>query len=467
MRRIRQQPAPHRAPTLPSPSSRTPSLGSLTRSSSLTMMIDAQGPAMPLSPGPSSPTFTEDLSRFPSESLHSFSFAHQSEDLLHNRQNMLKRSFEFMKDRMGWSVASNAAIASAQARVTGDVETQNMLDLLSKAQLVGAGNLPNGDPSLPTGPLTGPADLSGENVFEKQFAPRSSSPDPIEGSAPQSPTTSAVASEALDKFGELDARPHLVSPSEGIQSGDSSRTHTNESGTTGKTTPPSSLRPSALKRTMTDTGHVSMQQKLIDVMATPYLAPEPARAEQLLSPATRQSFSAALAQPSGGSSAVHGHTTRWVPAAQAIFTTEAKPPWTILAANDLACLLFGVTKAEVRKMGILEVVQEERRAWLERKLQQGFIEDAGDGSESEITQPTPVIQTSSLLGARAGGITAKLLSKPNSRSQPPKPVGRRPATIHSGDPKPPKPGQGHHNANKSRGVLLCGDVVPIQVSAPV
>jgi protein-serine/threonine kinase len=126
-------------------------------------------------------------------------------------------------------------------------------------------------------------------------------------------------------------------------------------------------------------------------------------------------------------------------------------------------LLFGVTAAEVRKMGILEVVQEERRAWLVGKLQKGNHEDVGDGSESEIAQPVPVVQTSSLLGARAGGITAKLLSKPNSRSVTPK-AGRRPATIHSGDPKPPKPGQAHRQSSKSRGVLLCGDVVPIQVS---
>ena len=114
-------------------------------------------------------------------------------------------------------------------------------------------------------------------------------------------------------------------------------------------------------------------------------------------------------------------------------------------------------------MGILEVVQEERRTWLVGKLQKGMHEDVGNGSESEIAQPTPAVQTSSLLGARAGGITAKLLSKPNSRSQTPK-SGRRPATIHNGDPKPPKPGHSHGSNGKTRGVLLCGDVVPIQVS---
>ena len=464
LRRIRQQHNPIRAPTLPSPSSRTPSLGALTRTSSLTMM-ELHGQPVPLSPGPSSPTFTEDLSRFPSESLHSFSFANQSEDLIHSRQNVLKRSIEFMKDRMGWSAASSAGIASAQARVTGDVEMQNMLDLLAKAQLVGAGNLPNGDPTMPLGPLSGPAMISGENVFDKQFVPRTASPDPIERTPMLSSTDSIVKQTQRDE-GKDRAAPRLDSQPQGLdeegESENSSRTPTNESGTTAQPSPPSSRRPSGLKRTMTDTVQVSMHQKLMDVMANPFLAVEPLNQAKPSTSAPAQAFSPPVIPPSAVPSAVHGHATRWVPAAQAIFTTEAKPPWTIIAANDLACLLFGVTKAEVRKMGILEVVQEERRGWLEKKLQKGSPGDAGDGSESEISQPSPAVQTSNLLGSRGGGITAKLLSKPNSRSQTPK-NGRRPATVHSGDPKPPKPGLTHHNSNKSRGVLLCGDVVPIQV----
>ncbi len=465
LRRIRQQHNPVRAPTLPSPSSRTPSLGALTRSSSLTVMLDQHGQALPSPPGPGSPTFTEDLSRFPSESLHSFSFAHQSEDFLHNRQNVLKRSIEFMKDRMGWSVTSNAGIASAQARVTGDVEMQHMLDLLAKAQLVGAGNLPISDPTLPLGPLTGPATVSGENVFDKQFVPRTSSPEALDRTPLLSPTATVDLRAQKD---QSDERPTLSSTQrpqpagDGPESVNSSRTPTNESGTTAQTSPPPSRRPSGLKRTMTDTAHASMQQKLVDVMAKPFHVAESGNQKESTVSTSAQPFSPSLLPSHPIPPAIHGHATRWVPAAQAIFTTEARPPWTILAANDLACLLFGVTKAEVRKMGILEVVQEERRGWLERKLQKGHPEEVGDGSESEIAQPVPVVQTSSLLSGRAGGITAKLLSKPNSRSQTPK-NGRRPATVHSGDPKPPRPGHAHHSSSKSRGVLLCGDVVPIQV----
>ncbi|KAL2257394.1 hypothetical protein VTK26DRAFT_235 [Humicola hyalothermophila] len=464
LRRIRQQHNPIRAPTLPS-SSRTPSVSAVTRSSSLSLTIDTHHQPGPLSPAPHSPAFTEDLSRFPSESLHSFSFAHQSEDLIHSRQNVLKRSIEFMKDRMGWSVASNAAIASAQARVTGDAEMQSMLELLAKAQLVGAGNTAAGDVGLLTGPLTGPPAMTDANVFEKGFVPRTESPDPIDRTPLTSPTAPAPAPEPAESQGPKQpsgsasgTQRQAASGEAAVDSESSSRTPTNESGTTAQTSPPSSRRPSLLlKRTMTDTAQVSVQQRLLDAMAQPFLAGE---AEQT-QPTSSRPFSPVLSTTSATFPSVHGQPTRWVPAAQAIFTTESKPPWTILAANDLACLLFGVTKAEVRKMGILEVIQEERRAWLVGKLQKGMQDDTGDGSENEISQPTPAASSSTLLGSRAGGITAKLLSKPNSRSQTPK-AGRRPATVHSGDPKPPKPGQAHHPSNKSRGVLLCGDVVPIQ-----
>lgn len=431
--------------------------------------------------GPSSPAImTEDLNRFPSESLHSFSFAHQSEEFIHNRQNVLKRSIQYMQERVGRAAPPNPALASVQARVSGDIETQNMLDLLAKANLVGGDDL-----SLLRGPLTGPADNSADNVFEKTFIPRTESPEPYEA-----PSLSPAASPPSETLGpqhdvskdasldKLQDRPSLSAAMQGDEdSENSSRAHTNESGTTQKTTPPDSRRPSLLRRTFTDTVHASMQQKLMDAIAQPFVPGQSGHPDSLLSPAASQSFNSSSRSGTGQfASSVHGHSSRWVPAAQAIFTTEAKPPWTILAANDLACLVFGVTKAEVRKMGILEVVQEERRTWLEDKLKNGeFENDAGAESETDNTESKAV---SNLLGSRGGGITAKLLSKPNSRTQqqkakqqpqsPPPPKAtpvKRPETFHSGDWRPPRlSGGGHsnHKNNKSRGVLLCGDVVPIQ-----
>lgn len=460
LRRIRQQHPPSRAPTLPSSnaSSRSPSVVTLTRSTSMTAMLSSYSTTTAFSGPPTSPSFSEDLSRFPSESLHSFSFAHQSEDFLHNRQNVLKRSLEFMKDRMGLSMTSTqAGLASAQARVSGDVDAQHMLELLARAQVIGAGNLPNPNPSaIAAPPLTGPADLPAENVFEKQFSPRASisesvASDLAHASLQRVPTRDDELVPA-DRSAAVEARPKLEH---------SSRTHPDDSGLTLKTSS-SATRPTSLKRTMTDTLGMALQDKLMDTMSQPFLPGEPLYEEPLSSPvSTQPTMPLKMSFPAAVGPAVHGHTNRWVPAAQAIFTTEAKPPWTILAANDLACLVFGVTKAEVRKMGILEVVQEERRAWLEKRLLQlndAEMDEDGDGGH----KATPAASAASaLLGGRSG-ITAQLLSKPSSRSQPPQ-SSRRAQTVHSGDPNPPATRtSGHHRNNLSRGVLLCGDVVPIQ-----
>ncbi|KAF5677895.1 camk camkl pask kinase [Fusarium heterosporum] len=458
LRRIRQQRPPSRNPTLPGSraSSRSPSVAALSRSTSMSAMAASTG-NLSLTGGPPTHSFADDLSRFPSESLHSFSFANQSEDFLHNRQNVLKRSIEFMKDHMGLPMTSSqAALASAQARVSGDVETQNMLDLLAQAQLIRAGNLPNPDDSYTPAPLSGPAEISQENVFEKDFDPRKSStdlPSPRQKSPPPRHSRTETVRRSNDPDSESSEAPNHPDQSAAAPSS------TGETG--GK---PAPVRPTlTLKRTMTDITAVSAQDKLMETVSQPFLTGQPIYQEPLNSPSLAQLPSATAANfPTQLGPSVHGHTNRWVPAAQAIFTTEVKPPWTIIAANDLACLVFGVTKAEVRKMGILEVVQEERRSWLERKLLKQ-ADDEPSETQKQSGQTTPAASAASALLNGKSGITAQLLSKPNSRTQPRSYTQRRAQTVHSGDPSPPKArGGGHNQTNSSRGVLLCGDVVPIQ-----
>ncbi|KAI9048974.1 hypothetical protein LZ554_006823 [Drepanopeziza brunnea f. sp. 'monogermtubi'] len=475
LRRIRQQP-PVRGFTRTSStsSSRNPSVA--PRSSSVTLTLSSSRAAsIANASGPSSPklNFGEDLSRFPSESLHSFSFAHQSEEFIHNRQNVLKRSVEFMSQKLG-RVNTNAGIASAQARVTGDHEMQGMLELLARAKLVGANNIPGlSSQTHLLGALTGPATAEDAgNVFEASFLPCSESPIEMHVSPGPSPTTSRRSSllgpvlEKSRQQSELTEKDvPLLTESES-----SSRTHTNESKTTAQSSPPATRRQS-LKRTYTDIAPLTLQNRLMDALAQPYLAID--INDQLLSPGIPQSAGGSFmgtSHPLGP--AVHGHSSRWSPAAQAIFTTACTAPYTIMAANDLACLVFGVTNAEVRKMGILEVVQKERRAWLEEKLTAPGSMSASDSGrasprsppESQSTYSSPTPTTSFILG-RPGGVTAALLSKPNSRQNPKSP--RRSQTDDGAGSslvartKSAKGGL-FHPSNKSRGVLLCGDVVPIQ-----
>lgn len=369
LRRIRQQPGPQ--------SGQPPSHPPSAAVSRVNSMCFSQG----------SPIFgsVEDLSKFPIESLHSFSFASQTEDHLHSRQNIVKRGLEFMKDRLGMNTATPTLVA--QAKATGDKEIQNVLALLEKANVFTEQTTP-----MMVGPASASAELGVGNPFDKSFAfPQDDEPENAEN----------------------------------IQSQSSSRTGTNESTSTTGTTPPPS-RKTTLKRTYTDLEIKTLKSRLDDALAAPYRASD------------AESTPIAIA-PQLAVSPVHSHAYRGNPAAEAIFTTEGKFPWTILAANDMACLIFGITKNEVRKIGILEFVKEERREWLTQKLQ-----------SSEILPPT--YQPHSHHGSPHG--TTALLQN----GQLTKKTVRR---VQTAGIRTTRPGA-KRNPNKSRGVILCGDVVPIQ-----
>ncbi|KAK7179751.1 serine/threonine protein kinase [Paraphaeosphaeria sporulosa] len=408
---------------------------------------------------PSSPTlaFGEDLTRFPSESLHSFSFATQSDEFMHNRQNVLKRSIDFMQNKLGWA-ATNPGIAQAQAKISGDQEVQSMIELLTRANLIGSDAA--GAHGLGTlGPMTGPAEMDGENLFEKSFVEiqRSQSPVSILSSA-RSPTLKSPMDirngDATDE--NLDARSSSVSD----QTSEASSQRMGAS-------PPPPQRPqrAALKRTLTDVAPLSIQHQLNDALAQPYRLGDQDFTNQLMSPTVPTATPiSSFPGPHSAGPAPHGqHGSRWAPAAQAIFTTEATAPWTITAANDLACLVFGVTRAEVRKLGILEVVREERRKWLEDKLRDPQVGSKASRDPHNQSQPSPPAPTTTL--KVGNGVTARLLSKPSSRQVAQNKNRRAQTDDGSGSSyaqKPTPKAVSHHESKPSRGVLLCGDVVPIQ-----
>jgi protein-serine/threonine kinase len=327
------------------------------------------------------------------------------------------------------NVTTSPGIASAQARVTGDVEMQSMIELLRRAHVLGIDTSDAKVKGLGLGAMTGPADVSGRNIFEKSF---SSSFEPVE---------EAVASPEPE-HDAFDGHPESLMERKPSSPGLEMST-SRESG--------SHPRPNNHKRTYTDLTALTLQEKLMEALAQPYTTDESIAAQSLLSSSM---MPASLSTSQGpGQPLVHSHSSKWAPSAQAVFRTEAKAPWTILAANDLACLIFGVTRAEVRHLGIPELIQEDRRQWLEVKL---------GGSMPEVDKTPAATRsivsngTSNLIGAR-GGITARLLSKVSSREAK-KPPARAQTDDGSHGYNRPK----NHPPTKSRGVLLCGDVIPIQ-----
>jgi protein-serine/threonine kinase len=453
LRRIRRQP-PSRAPTLPpSPES---SFTLPSRSSSMTLNISHSRTFTPGGPqSPSLTTFGEDLTRFPSESLHSFSFAHQSEELLHERQEIIRRSIELMRDKSGWT-GHDPRLLNAQAKAIGDADMQSMVELLSRAKAFGKDSSNEALGLL--GPLTGPAHLVGENVFEKQFVP-TQSPD---GDDALSPT--GVSFPISEPSSRSDSAQSKISSQSTKGSGSSQQLELPGTARDDSSAPKgqASFRP-GLKRSTTDIGPLSLQTKLESALAKPYLAKDASEETQLLSPPVVPTFGkqSIPANPTISHSQNFGKN-RWTPAAQCLFTSEAQPPFTMQSANDLACLVFGVRKDQIKKLSMLEVIREDRRGWLEEKLRAPGSEAIAKSKAMPLRAPRKSPSPSTSLAMR-GGLTAMLLSKPPSRLT--KPTKRSQTDDGSGStfssPNSRK-GSGNHTTNKSRGVLLCGDVVPVQ-----
>ena len=375
--------------------------------------------------GPSSPVL-EDLHRFPAESLHSFSFAKQSEDSLRSRQNILQKSVDFMRDRSTW--ASNPALAEAQARVSGDVDIQSMMELLKKANILPNDKKDKNVKGLALGPMTGPAFSDGRNIFEKSFSQQADAHE-----------EAIFSPEVLSPLLPAPEEPLRRSSAQSIQSPDLEIRRPSSSQSI------AAPRKLGLKRTYTDLSSLTLQQKLMEALAQPYSADESTGTPGKPPPPpalTPTSLAAA-------STAVHSHSSKWSPPAQAVFRTDADAPWTILSANDIACLVFGVTGAEVRSLSILGVIEEHRRPWLEEKLGRPQLAE-------EVLTKTNQSNGAKLLASGKGGITARLLSKAPSRTS--KSAKRSQTDDGSGGYYRQK----NHPPTKSRGVLLCGDIVPIQ-----
>lgn len=311
-----------------------------------------------------------------------------------------------------------------------------MMDLLKKANLIPIDTVASNSRGVVAGPVTGPAHHDGRNIFEKSFTQELDQAQKAAGStyAEEESTRRRFSMEDDDPFREPDLEMRI--PPTRAESIDAPRR-------------------TGLRRTYTDLHSVSLQQKLIEALAQPYSTDQTSYAPNATGINTMHRVAPTPAAANAAS--VHSHSSKWSPTHQAVFRTEADAPWTILAANDLACLTFGVTRAEVRSLSILGIIQEERRHWLESRLAR-----PEETREDKPLSPSPSKNGTgstglSLVGSRSG-ITARLLSKAPSRTN--KPSERAKTDDGSAGYNRPKPK--NHPSTKSRGVLLCGDIVPIQ-----
>ena len=303
---------------------------------SLTSLLDghptpAQSPSQttyaPLSVQHNMLTSTEDLTKFPSESLHSFSFSQPRDPtaILESRQNVLRKSIDYMKDilhgRAPTTPWAQEALSSSPVEMHHISKDEDVLQSLKRANLIpeywDETNLPP-----PTAPLT---------VTDNPFDSLDNEPLTIRRGKKRTPTdVSGYKMQA--KLFDAVTKPYSIN-----------------------------IPASAT--------------------VTPSFSPVDSR---------RMSMHLINSQVSGGPvpGVVPVHSTaRLAPTMQAIFSTEASAPWKILNANDLACLEFGVGEQDIKRgVSILECFEHGRREWVQDKLKGISTTDAVSLDNSETTK---------------------------------------------------------------------------------
>ncbi|KAI5304326.1 hypothetical protein KEM56_006623, partial [Ascosphaera pollenicola] len=347
------------------------------------------------------------LYRFPSESLHSFSFAAPPDDISTARRNTLKRSVDVMRANFGFD---SSALAEPDLMESNE---SHLHGLFGDRHVVRK--------PIMQGPITGPPSVDLGNIFEKAFSESNYRGNPSQS---QFMPNDADYSPVLSPIPDDDNMPCLVSSPKRASSRAPSF---------------ASRRNSSTKRSRPTLSHAA---SVLDL------------------PSSFSTFGVEAPVFTG----LHTHSSKWAPASQAVFTTSAQSDWTIRAANDVACLVFGVTQRELRNLSILDLIQEFKRGWLESKLRGHTARQQREQQEAESRENTaPVVSSASSTTSSAnssrffsmgGGVTAKLLAKPPSRQAR---ISPRAKPKPSEDTAAP-----HHRQKPSRGVLLCGDVIPIQ-----
>jgi hypothetical protein len=253
-------------------------------------------------------TSAEDLTKFPSESLHSFSFSQPRDPsaILESRQNVLRKSIDYMKDKLHGGAPTTPWTDTTLGSSPVDMHTlpkdEDVLQSLKRANLIpeywDETNLP--PPTAPITTVGNPFD-SIESEPLTMMHRKKRTPTDLSGYKMQAKLFDAVT------------KPYSINTS-----------------TTIPATP--SFSPDDRRMSL---GFISSQ---IPGSAAPGVVP------------------------------VHT-TTRLAPTMQAIFLTENIAPWKILNANDLACLEFGLSEQDIKRgVSILECFDGGRREWVEGRL---------------------------------------------------------------------------------------------------
>lgn len=380
-------------------------------------------PAQPTPAVQPSPSTTHNdplLARFSSESQHAYSYAFISQSAISSRLDILKRSLEFLRNQGALSGVATTGISGGSR--LGAASSYTALDGFFKPGQAAPGQLRRSSASsaalsVLTNYTSAPGTTSTSTAAEPSLTAFDSNLKAILGlleNAHVFPSSRAggAGGAAAAHQNILAALQHDgIAIPQATAAGSTpqpapyrpliSRTVTNPPlllsqvaeaaeqppATAGAATSPTDkdlpplLDPATIrKRTKTNVASFHLQAQLLEALAELYVdgawTALVSRTGSLASISTTTTATSAGGSSLNlsrrfGSSANLFHplsSSKFAASNQSVFTTSASAPYTILTGNDMACLVFGVSKAEIRKLAIVDLVGPAHRPRLRRLL---------------------------------------------------------------------------------------------------
>lgn len=367
----------------------------------------------------------EILKNFSSESQHSFSYAFISQSSISSRLDILKRSLEFLRSNptlsnLGQHSSSSSTTAleaffksrggpnAGGGTAVNAVKQQNAGHLRSSASSAALSMLTNytslnaAEPSLTAFdtnlksilvllenahvfPSNSSSDLSPssshQNILsalqsDAAFRPPPSSPfKPIIGRAISNPPLlmSQISDSGIASPRGRGAPAHTLADIPGSQPGSNADL-------------PSLMDPVQIrKRTKTNVASFHLQSQLLEALATPYMDGSWTSIIKRVGslsyiPSAGSTASGSMASVSslnlarrggnmlGSTASLFHPLSSKFSSNQSVFTTSAEEPYTILTGNDMGCLIFGMSKSEIRKLTIIDLIGPSHKEEMRSKI---------------------------------------------------------------------------------------------------
>lgn len=355
----------------------------------------------------------EILKTFPYESQHSFSFAYISQSSISSRLDILKRSLEFLKNNPTLANLGHLSSSSSTTALEGFFKSSSSTLNKKSTSTVAAANGRRG-----SGMLRSSASSAALSMLTNYTSSHAAEPSltafdtnlksilvllenahvfPSKSGLSTDPTQGDAQNILLALQSDSQASASLIKPkisravtNPSILISGSSIAAKRDENTAKNSTQPSQLTPISSqpgsnadlptlmdsakihKRTKTNLASFNLQSQLLESLATPYVdeswtsiikrVGSVAQLHSINSSRDMAASSLDLARRISASGGSGLNSTLFHPLAskfasnQSVFTTSAEFPYMILTGNDMGCLVFGMSKAEMRKLAIIDLV---------------------------------------------------------------------------------------------------------------